>query len=128
MAHFAKLDENNNVLTVIVVNNNEILDSNGVESEQVGIEWCKKWSGGHPYWKQASYNQKIRKWFPAYDGFTYDSQRDAFIPPKPFNSWVLDEEKYDWVAPIPMPEPVEGMIWVWNESIVNWQSLKGMEI
>ena len=92
MAHFAELDNQNTVLRVIVVHNNELLD-NGVESEAKGIAFCKTLFGGN--WKQTSYNGNIRKNYAGI-GFTYDPVRDAFIPPKPGDNWVLDEATCQW--------------------------------
>lgn len=92
MAHFAKLDENNIVLEVNVVNN-DVLDPNNEESS--GIVFLTEWSGGYSSWKQTSYNRTFRKNFAGI-GFTYDSIRDAFIPPKPEGEWVLNEEKCLW--------------------------------
>ena len=92
MAHFAELDNQNTVLRVIVVHNNELLD-NGVESEAKGIAFCKTLFGGN--WKQTSYNGTIRKNYAGI-GFTYDPVRDAFIPPKPGDNWVLDEATCQW--------------------------------
>jgi hypothetical protein len=97
MAHFAELDDNNVVKQVIVVNNNELLDESGNESEQKGIDFCVNLFGGK--WIQASYNKKIRKYFPGVR-FTYDPIRDAFIPPKPEGEgWTLDETDLIWVNP-----------------------------
>lgn len=127
MAYFARLDDNNIVTQVISVNNAEIVDADGNESEQIGIEWCRKWSGGWQNWKQTSFNRSIRKHFAGI-GSIYDVQRDAFIPVKPFNSWVLDEETCDWKAPIPTPEVIPGHLWVWDELSVNWRSVKFAEV
>lgn len=92
MAHFAELD-NNIVKQVIVVHNNELLD-NGIESEVKGIAFCQSLFGG--IWKQTSYNGNIRKNFAGI-GYTYDQERDAFIPPKPSEgSWILNEETCLW--------------------------------
>ena len=99
MAHFAELDENNVVLRVIVVNNSELLDENGNESEVKGIAFCQSlyardnWHGG--IWKQTSYNGNFRK-NHAGIGYTYDPVRDAFIPPKPEGNWVFNEETCNW--------------------------------
>jgi hypothetical protein len=98
MAHFAKLDESNNVLEVHVVHNNELLDANGVEQEQKGIDFLVAWSGGHPHWKQTSYNGNFRKNYCG-PGWTYDPVRDAFIPPKPADDAVLDEVTCQWIVP-----------------------------
>ncbi len=88
MAHFAELDQNNIVLRVIVVNNEDIIDSNGIEQEQKGIDFCVNLLGG--IWKQTSYNGTIRKNYAGV-GYEYDKDLDAFIPPKPFASWLLDK-------------------------------------
>jgi len=114
MAHFAEIGLNNKVLRVIVVHNNELLDENGVEQEQLGADFCRGLFGGT--WVQTSYNGNFRKNF-AGAGFTYDSERDAFIPPKPFDSWVLDEDTCTWTAPVPMPE--DG-VYYWDEATVSW--------
>lgn len=93
MAHFAKLDESNKVTEVIVVHNNELLD-NGVESEAKGIQFCQSLFGGN--WVQTSYNGNIRKNYAGI-GYTYDSVRDAFIPPKPVEGdWILNENTCLW--------------------------------
>jgi len=118
MAHFAKLDENNVVLEVNVVNNNDLLQD-GVESEAKGIEFLVNWSGGYTNWKQTSYNNRIRKNFAGI-GYTYDPTRDAFIPPKPFPSWVLNESTCLWNAPTPMPIPAENQSYYWDEATTSW--------
>lgn len=114
MAHFAKLDSNNVVTEVIVVHNNELLD-NGVESEAKGIAFCQSLFGGN--WKQTSYNATMRKHFAGI-GFTYDQGLDAFIPPKPYNSWVLNTTTCVWEAPIPMP--TDGKVYSWDEATTSW--------
>lgn len=101
MAHFARLDENNIVIEVIVVHNNELLD-NGVESENKGIQFCQNIYGGN--WKQTSYNGSFRKNF-AGTGSTYDSVRDAFIPPKMYEEQVFNEETCRWEFPRPETPP-----------------------
>jgi len=116
MAHFAKLDENNVVVEVNVVNNNELLQD-GVESEAKGIQFLTEWSGGYSNWKQTSYNRKIRKNYAGI-GYTYDPVRDAFIPPQPFASWVLNEETCLWDAPVAMPD--DGKFYNWDESSNAW--------
>ena len=89
MAHFAKINESNIVTEVIVVNNDVIKDSNGTEQESLGIIFCTQIYGTGTY-KQTSYNSNMRKNM-ATVGSTYDSTRDAFIRPKIYSSWVLDE-------------------------------------
>lgn len=118
MAHFAELDSNNIVKQVIVVHNNELLDENGQESEAKGQEFCHNLLGGN--WIQTSYNSSIRKNYAGV-GYTYDSIRDAFIPPKPFNSWVLDEETCRWSPPTPMP--FDGDVYKWNEETLSWNKI-----
>ena len=115
MAHFAQIDENNIVQQVIVVHNNELLDENGVEQESKGIEFCKNLLGGN--WVQTSYNAAFRKNY-AGTGYTYDPVRDAFFEPKPYDSWVLNEETCQWEAPIPYP--LNGKIYRWDEETVSW--------
>ena len=117
MAHFAKLDSNNQVLEVHVVNNNELLDASGNESEAMGIAFLTIWSGGYTNWRQTSYNGNFRKNYAGID-YTYDSNRDAFIPPKPYPSWILDEVTCLWSAPIPMP--TDGQMYLWDENTLNW--------
>jgi hypothetical protein len=97
MAHFAKLDENNVVITVVVVNNSELL-VDGVESEAKGVEFLISLFGDSN-WKQTSYNATIRK-NSAGIGYTYDSNRDAFISPQPDGNYVLDEQTCQWVEVI----------------------------
>ena len=116
MAHFAKLDDSNTVLEVLVVHNNELL-VDGVESEAKGIEFLTVWSGGYTNWKQTSYNAKIRKNY-AGAGFTYDGSRDAFIPPKPWPSWLLDEVTCRWFAPVAYPD--DGNKYRWDEPALAW--------
>ena len=105
------------VLQVYVVHNNELLDNNGIEQEQKGIDFLINWSGGYTLWKQTSYNGNFRKNYAGI-GYTSDEQRDAFIPPKHFNSWVLNESSCQWEAPVAMPN--DGQMYYWDESIQNW--------
>lgn len=115
MAHFAQLDENNLVLQVIVVNNSDCLDENGNESEAVGVAFCQSLLGGN--WKQTSYNGNMRKNYAGI-GYQYDSTRDAFIPPKPYASWVLNEDTCLWDAPVPCP--TDGKMYRWDEPTTSW--------
>ena len=111
MAHFAKLDENNIVLEVNVVNN-DVLTEN---EETSGVEFLTQWSGGYSNWKQTSYNGNIRKQYAGI-GYTYDSVNDVFIVPQPYPSWTLDQN-FDWQPPTPKPE--DGT-YIWNESTLSW--------
>jgi hypothetical protein len=117
MAHFAKLDENNVVLAVHVVNN-DVITINNVESEQIGIDFLTDLHG-YSLWKQTSYNGTIRKNYAGI-GYAYDSTRDAFIAPKLFNSWILDEATCQWQAPTPMPI-TEGKTYYWSEDDLSWR-------
>jgi hypothetical protein len=117
MAHFCRL-ENNVVTQVIVVANQDILDENGQESEQKGIDFCSNLLGGT--WKQTSYNGNIRKNYAGV-GYTYDEGRDAFIPPKPFNSWLLDETTAQWKASVDYP--TDDKRYTWDEDTTSWKEL-----
>ena len=127
MANFAKIGLNNKVIEVQSINNNELLDSNGVEQEVNGIDFLTKLTGWS-IWKQTSYNNNFRKNYAGI-GYTYDEDRDAFIPPKPFNSWILNEDTCIWEAPIPMPELTQEQIdnktgYKWNEENQTWDLIE----
>jgi len=113
MAHYAFLDENNNVIEVIVgVDETELIE--GLDPEI----WYGNFRGR--VCKRTSYNAEtngFRKNYAGF-GFTYDEARDAFIPPKPFNSWLLDEETCLWQAPVGYP--TDGNFYVWNEENQSW--------
>ena len=119
MAHFANLDSDNKVVLVLYVNDSDCLDENGNETEAAGIAHLQK---HHPEitgtWKQTSYNKTFRKHYAGI-GYTYDAQRDAFILPKPFPSWTLDETTCDWEAPVARPNE-ENKMYGWNESTTSW--------
>ena len=117
MAHFAKLDENNVVTDVIVVNNIEMLSADGSESELMGVAFLIRWSGGYSNWKQTSYNAKIRKNYAGV-GYKYDLARDAFIAPQPFPSWTLNESTCLWDSPVRYP--TDGQRYQWDEAATNW--------
>jgi hypothetical protein len=131
MASFAKMGLNNKVIEVLSVHNNVLKDSNGVEQEVNGIDFLTKLTGW-AIWKQTSYNTNggvhnnggtpLRK-NHAGIGYTYDEDRDAFISPKPFNSWILNEQTCRWEAPVAKPttELEENQYYSWNESIINWE-------
>jgi hypothetical protein len=118
MAHFAKLDTNNNVIEVHLVANAAL---NPLDEETSGIAFLTEWSGGYANWKQTSYNGTIRKNY-ACVGYTYDETRDAFIAPKPYPSWILDEETCQWKAP--QEYPSDGQFYNWNESTLNWEEVR----
>jgi len=126
MASFAKIGLNNKVIEVLSVHNNELLDANGVEQEVNGIDFLTKLTGWS-IWKQTSYNTKggqhltggtpLRKNFAGI-GFTYDEDRDAFIPKKPYNSWTLNETTCQWEAPVVKPDDENR--YTWNETNQTW--------
>ena len=139
MASFAKIGLNSKVIEVLSVVNEVLHDSNGVEQEVIGIDFLTKLTG-YPVWKQTSYNTNggvhnnngipFRK-NHAGIGYTYDEDRDAFIPPKPFNSWILNEDTCLWETPIPYPitntqnkinefgNP-QNDLYRWNEQTLSW--------
>ena len=118
MAYFAKLGTGNIVEQVISINNAVITDSNGVEQEQLGVDFINKLYNTRDVWKQTSYNNNIRKNYAGI-GYHYDQARDAFIPPKPFDSWILNEDTCRWESPIPYPQ--DNNKYTWNEAIKNWE-------
>ena len=126
MASFAKIGLNNKVIEVLSVHNNELKDSNGVEQENIGIDFLTKLTGWS-IWVQTSYNTSggvhssggtpFRK-NHAGIGMTYDEDRDAFIASKPFNSWILNETTCLWEAPIALPDTENR--YNWNEETTTW--------
>ena len=131
MASFAKLGLNGEVLEVVAVDNSVTTDSNGIEQEKLGVNFLTEHTNW-PVWKQTSFNTlkgvhllggtPFRKNF-AGEGFTYDSTRDAFIPPKPFNSWTLNEDTCDWKAPVTYP--TDGQLYKWNDEDQTWVVFNG---
>lgn len=110
MAHFAEIDENNIVLRVLVTDN---------DFPNEGYDWLVENLGGT--WIQTSYNATIRKNFAGI-GFTYDEDREAFIPPQPFPSWVLDEDTCRWEAPI--ARPADDKLYEWDEDAQTWNEVE----
>jgi hypothetical protein len=117
MAHFAQIINGNTVASVVVIDSIDILDQNGQESESLGVDICKSLFGPDTDWMQTSRTGLFRKNYAGI-GYTYDATRDAFIPPKPYPSWVLDEATCQWEAPVPMPE--DGSPYVWDEDSLAW--------
>jgi hypothetical protein len=130
MATFAKIGLNGKVIEVQSVVNEVLHDSNGIEQEAIGIDFLTKLTG-YPIWKQTSYNTfggihsnggtPLRK-NHASIGYTYDEDRDAFIPKKPFNSWILNEDTCLWESPIPYPQ--DGSMYKWNEQNQSWDLIE----
>lgn len=102
MAHFAQLDENNVVTQVIVVSNNDITDISGNEYESIGVSFCQRLFGINTNWKQTSYNGNMRFRYAAV-GDSYNEGLDAFVPAKPYPSWVLNNTTANWDSPIGDP-------------------------
>jgi len=113
MAHFAKLNENNKVIAVHVVSNDV------ATTEQAGIDFLNNLHGSDNIWKQTSYNGNLRKNFAGI-GYTYDEDRDAFISPKPYQSWTLNEDTCLWEAPTEKPD--DGKKYNWNEETQEWEA------
>jgi hypothetical protein len=126
MASFAKIGLNSKVIEVLSVHNNVLKDSNGIEQENIGIDFLTKLTG-YPLWKQTSYNTHggihnnggtpFRK-NHAGIGYIYDEDRDAFIPKKPYNSWILNEDTCLWNAPVVKPNDENE--YTWNEETLSW--------
>jgi len=130
MASFAKIGLNSKVIEVLSVHNNVLKDSNGIEQENIGIQFLKTlYNEPNTVWKQTSYNTHggvhslggtpFRKNHAAI-GYTYDENKDAFISQKPYNSWVLNETTCLWEAPVVYPQ--DGNRYKWNEETLNWIS------
>ena len=129
MASFAKIGLNNKVIGVHSLHNDVLKDANGVEQEVLGIDFLTKLHGWS-IWKQTSYNTNggvhklggtpLRK-NHAGIGFTYDEDKDAFIPQKPYNSWTLNEDTCLWEAPSARPD--DGKFYTWNEEIKSWEEV-----
>lgn len=121
MAHFAQLDEANIVTQVIVVNNDVVENQPFPQSEPAGVEFCQSLYGSETVWKQTSYNGNFRKHYAGI-GFEYDAVRDAFIPPQPYPSWILNETTCLWDAPV--PDPQDGGRYIWDEQTLSWIRLE----
>jgi len=121
MAHFAEIDSNNVVLRVIVVDNKDTSTPDGTEVESIGVAFCQRLFGGN--WVKTSYNGNIRKNYAGI-GYTYNAGLNAFVPPKPFASWILNNDTAQWDAPTPMPsdagtgEPPKR--YSWDEATTSW--------
>lgn len=117
MAHFAQLDKNNVVLQVIVVNDKDTQTELGIESEEVGIAFCKKLFGENTKWVQTSFNSSFRGCFAGV-GSVYDSRTDVFLSPRPYLSWSFDNKAHKWNPPVAKPD--DGKIYRWDEATTSW--------
>lgn len=125
MAHFSQIDSNNKVVFVLRVSNDQIT-VDGIEDENLGIEFCKSIVGLDTNWKKTSFNGNFRKQFGAV-GFTYDEENDVFIAPKPVEDWILDLNTFDWIPPIPKPNCDDEHWAHWNFENKNWEILEKVE-
>jgi len=138
MAHFAKLDENNIVTEVLVIDNQILTQGGDTENEELGIQFLNELYK-HPSWAQTSYNDNFRKQYAGI-GMKYDPNNEVFIHPQPFESWTLNSN-FDWEAPVPRPDnyktytwdeenlkwdlftPVSPYpSWIWNEELWRWEA------
>jgi hypothetical protein len=127
MANFAEVNESNVVIQVVAINNSDIM-VDGVESEQKGIEFCKTLWPNSKTWVQTSFSQSFRK-NVAGIGYTYDKERDAFIPPKLYPSWVLNEDNCNWEPPVPSKyNGTDGKFYAWDEDITDWVEIPNVAI
>lgn len=124
MAHFAKLDENNIVIDINAVANAVLDDLPFPESEPIGIAFLTEWSGGYQNWRQTSYNRNFRKNYAGF-GFRYDEDLDAFVPPKPCPSWLLNTDTCQWQPPISYPN--DGKQYIWDEATQSWVEIPPTE-
>jgi len=119
MAHFAKIGLNSKVIEVLSVHNDVLKDADNVQQEVLGVDFLTKLTGW-AIWKQTSYNNNIRKNFAGI-GFEYDEVRDAFISPKPYPSWTLNESTCLWDPPVVYPD--DGKRYDWNEDTQAWDEI-----
>ena len=130
MAHFAQLDDNNVVTQVIVVSNDDTSDSNGVETESIGVAFCQKLLGAETNWKQTSYNNNMRVRYAGI-GYSYNASLDAFVTPQPYASWTLDSGTADWVSPLgaapalTAEETEAGKYYSWDEDAYQADNTTG---
>ena len=117
MAHFARVNENWIVEEVIVVSNDVIKDDAGIECDWLGEQFCQSLYGAYTKWIQTSYTGRIYKNYASI-GYTFDPHRNAFIPPKPYESWLLNEDTCRWDPPVPYP--TDGKTYVWDEETTSW--------
>ena len=123
MAHFAELDKTNIVTQVIVISNDDILDNDGNESEEIGVNFLENLFG-HRNWKQTSYNGNFRKRYAGI-GYKYHEDVDGFSEPQPYPSWILDNETLEWIPPIPMPDNSgKPILHIWDEENLQWVYLE----
>ena len=126
MAHYAKVE--NGIVTEVIVAEQEYFETFVDTTPGAWIQTSRNTSGGIHYDPEtgepsADQSKALRKNYAGI-GFTYDADRDAFIPAKPFESWVLNEETCNWEAPTPCPEPIDGYYHTWDESTLSWVQIE----
>ena len=131
MAHFAELNENNEVIYVAYMDNEIIEDENGNEVDQLGIDHLHTHHGADRRWIRTSYRGNFRNKYAGL-GDTYREDLDMFISPQPYDSWILNETTGQWEAPIPQPELTEqeienGSRYIWNEETQSWDLVEQFE-
>jgi len=127
MAYFARLNRDSIVEQVIRVDNVMLLDADGREREELGIQFCKSLYGEDTIWVQTSYNGTIRRLYAGV-GVLYRSDLDAFLPPQPYPSWLFNEQTFEWEAPVAKPMYPEdfydgdgtGTVYIWDEATLQW--------
>ena len=117
MASFAKLNDKSIVIDGIALDNETVDNLPFPESEPVGVAFLTEWSGGYTNWKQTSYTASFRKNYAGI-GFSYDQNLDAFIPEKPYPSWLLNTNTCQWQAPVPYPNDQKP--YIWDEATQSW--------
>ena len=125
MAYFANIDGSGIVLSVISISNLVIGEPEKTfpETEQLGVDFIINTLGFSGEWKQTSYNKNFRKNYAGI-GYTYDASRNAFIPPQPFQSWILNENTCTWDSPVPYPN--DGEKYEWNEENKEWRNINDL--
>lgn len=117
MAHFARLDANSIVTEVVVVDNSVVDNLPFPESEPLGVAYLRDLFGSDTNWAQTSYNNSFRYHYAGID-YTFDVTAQAFIPPKPYPSWLLNTDNFTWEAPVPYP--TDGRDYNWDEATQSW--------
>jgi hypothetical protein len=125
MAFFAKLNENNVVTEVNVIDDKDINFLQFPASEPVGVQFLTEWSKGHTNWKQTSETRAYRTHYAA-TGFTYNPELDVFVPPKPFASWLFNSDTVTWSPPVPYP--TDNKTYTWDEATLSWITPTPMNI
>ena len=125
MAHYAQLDKNNRVVCVHSVDDQYVMDENGNESESLGIAHCEQLNLDAKF-VQTSISGSFRHTFASID-YYYLEDEDVFVRPKPYDSWTLNRDTYEWESPIPSPVEEAGQYCIWDEETTSWKSLISLQ-